>query len=75
MGRVGQFLISSQTLDRTTTKKIVEKVVRENKDIAQAVDAVVKTKSTRGDAVLEVIKRNPAIQKAIARELLAARKK
>jgi hypothetical protein len=75
MGRVGQFLISSQTLDRTTTKKIVEKVVRENKDIAQAVDAVVKTKRTRGDAVLEVIKRNPAIQKAIARELLAARKK
>ena len=75
MGRVGQFLISSQTLDRTTTKKIVEKVVRENKDIAQAVDAVVKTKRTRGHAVLEVIKRNPAIQKAIARELLAARKK
>ena len=75
MGETAQFVINSQRLDRKKARSIVERLVRENKDIAQAVDTLAETKKTRRDAVLEVVKRNPSIQRAVARALLAARKK
>jgi hypothetical protein len=74
MGFVGQLFQSHiGKLGRRATRSAVLRVIKENKDIAQAVDALAKTKQ-RKDAVLEVISRNPAVQSALAREILKPRK-
>jgi hypothetical protein len=74
MGFVGQLFRSNiGKKSRGATRSAVIRVIKENKDIAQAVDALAKTKS-RKDAVLEVISRNPAIRSALAREILNPRK-
>jgi len=75
MGFVGQLLTRpvKGRSSRTATRNAVQRVIRANKDIAAAVDALKKTKSVRA-AVTEVINRNPAIQAALMQELAKLRK-
>ena len=75
MGFVGQLFRSHiGKLSRGATRSAVLRVIKANKDIARAVDALAKTKGRRG-AVLEVINRNPAVRGALGREILTPRKK
>jgi hypothetical protein len=70
MGFVSQLLEShAHNLQKAPTRKVVNRVLRANKHLKQAVDALTKTKG-RQAAISEVIAQNPALKSAIAHELL-----
>ena len=70
MGFVGQLLeYKAHNLPKAQTKKVVNRVLRANKHLQQAVDALTKTKG-RQAAIAEVIEQNPALKTALALELL-----
>jgi hypothetical protein len=70
MGFVAQLFESNvHKLPKSVTKAAVLRVLRANKHIAQAVNALAKT-TGRQAAILEAIEKNPAFKTAIALELL-----
>jgi len=70
MGFVAQLVASNvHKSSKTATKTAVLKVLRANKHLAQAVDALAKTKGRRA-AIKAVIEANQAFKTALALELL-----
>ena len=70
MAFVAQLLkLDPRKLPKGASKTALAKVLRANKHLGQAVDALAKTKSRRA-AVVEVMNKNPAFKTALTIELL-----
>lgn len=72
MGLVGQLLDLKGPLktNEQMIRRALERLVKENKDVAKAVQSVQTSAKDRDRALVEVIRRNPAAHAALIEALL-----
>jgi len=77
MGFVAQLLDLQDLLkiSKQGLRKELDRLVKENKDIAKAVQSLQASARNRDHALVEVIKRNPAAHAALIESLLHRRKR